>query len=98
MNKKRKGLCFRCEYRARFFETGHGPRAECQMTDMAVFSCYMYRPVAPAITEVAHADDPRPRLGPPIISSRERYAGIAKGKYTAKGLDGGKIIVYWTPN
>lgn len=37
------GLCHRCEHRAAYHETGHGPRFECGGA-WSVCSCYMYTP------------------------------------------------------
>jgi hypothetical protein len=89
-------LCFRCEFRARFHETGSGPRHECKM-DYGVRSCYMYRPVRPCLLEPLRKDI-RPRFGPSLISSRERCAGIADGSYVAKKVKGNVCVLYWTPN
>ena len=44
--KTRTCLCYRCEHRARGFETGHYPRCECRDLDRAVSGCYMYMPSA----------------------------------------------------
>lgn len=71
------GLCYRCEFRAKFFETKEGPRAECKIPDRGVGSCYLYRPVTPYITKVANKTDPRPRFGPAIMSSREIVVRVA---------------------
>ena len=63
-----KGLCYRCEYRSQFKETGEGPRYECK-TDSSVYSCYMYRPVRPVLL-VRDRDDRRPIAGPWAFSAR----------------------------
>ena len=76
-------LCHRCEYRAKYNEketmkkgSGHGPRYECQ-TDMAVNSCYMYKPTKPLVVEPS---DSEKRL-------REQ-SGINRG---LGGLMGGRV-------
>lgn len=51
-----QGLCFRCEHRAQFLETGSGPRCECQMNTQQVVGCYMYRPCAPVVMKKASGD------------------------------------------
>jgi len=63
------GLCRRCEWRARFYETGSGPRCECQCEKSAVHSCYMYKPTLPYIMTANEGDD-RPEYGPAFISAR----------------------------
>lgn len=96
VNKKREGLCFRCEHRARFFENGSRPRLECGDVESAKYSCYMYRPVSPVV--LTHDSlDPRPALGPPMISSRVSYKRIAEGVYRLK-LIGGDLIPYLDPD
>ena len=66
------GLCFRCEYRARFHETGHGSRCECQDPTMNVSTCYMFRPTISPILVPSVPDDPRPLFGPGFICQRVR--------------------------
>lgn len=56
------GLCHRCEHRARFFETGHGPRCECQTPGYGVCSCYMYEPVTP-LEMTLNEREKRPPIG-----------------------------------
>ena len=93
---KHKGLCFRCEYRARFLEFRHQPRCECGMVHSSVCSCYMYKPVAPLVLVKSDNKDKRPFLGPAFISSRASAVDIAEGDYclakTKKGT-----VVYFKP-
>ena len=94
MQEEKKGLCFRCEHRARFFETGSGPRYECQQPDMAVHGCYMYKPVKPCVLK-KDKDDKRPRFAGALFSARERYAGIAPvNECDIKEIKEGTIL-YW---
>jgi hypothetical protein len=65
-------MCFRCEYRAKFFETEHGPRYECQQPTRSVQSCYMFLPCFPIVLEKANKDDPRMEHCSAIISARSR--------------------------
>lgn len=74
--EERKALCFRCEYRAQYLETGSQPRCECGM-DWGVGSCYMYRPTKPYIT-IGNDKDSRPRFAGFLFSSRERALRPAK--------------------
>ena len=55
-------LCYRCEYRAQFLETGRRPRFECGEIEKSKYVCYMYRPVKPIVLKRSDAakDDPRP--------------------------------------
>lgn len=95
--KPRSGLCWRCEWRARFFESGAQPRFECGQIDNAVIACYMYRPVAPVKLVKNDPEDPRPVFGPAMIASRVRIHGIAEGNYTLYVDDEGNMIPYWIP-
>ena len=69
------GLCHRCEYRAQFLESGHGPRCECQGTG-AVCGCYMYTPVRPVIQE-RRTGDRRPVSAPAMIRARMTGTRVA---------------------
>jgi len=70
-----RGLCHRCEHRARALETGGGPRWECGNFGEAVTSCYMYLPVLPAIME-RHENDDREIRWPAFARARSRYVGV----------------------
>jgi hypothetical protein len=95
---QRVGLCFRCEERALYLETGHGSRCECQSPTVNVASCYMYKPVRPVITQVAKGYAKRPRLGPTALSAREEGVAVATdmelqvAEYSKK-----RICLYWEP-
>jgi len=92
----RKCLCFRCEYRARFLETGFGPRYECGGIQTGSYCCYMYQPVRPCVLKPQKGDR-RPRFSGAMISAREQFAGIADGEYELmKGKAG--AIVWYHPN
>ena len=112
MNKKKKarefvesnGLCYRCEYRARFFETGHGPRYECQQPSEAVCGCYMYRPVRPCITTKQNNDDIREVYDGPMVAARSRLVRVADDKDVQLNLHplydkdtGVALLPYWEP-
>lgn len=45
--KTKKGLCFRCEHRATFWEEDFAPRAECKDVERTLSICYSYTPVRP---------------------------------------------------
>ncbi len=74
---KRYGLCFRCEHRAQYFETGHAPRMECGSPEICVGGCYMYKPVKPVVVEQQNPNDPRPIFGPALIAGRVQYKRLA---------------------
>lgn len=100
-NKENIGLCFRCEWRARYLETGSGPRCECGMTTRSSYSCYMYTPVRPLII-TANEKDKRFPLWPWMLSARCHTVGIANVFLTASIIKGkkrseDKFIKYWLP-
>ena len=64
-------LCYRCEHRAEFLETGHGPRAQCK-DEGSLAICYMFRPCFPVVTEQAYPSDERPRFAGAALAARER--------------------------
>jgi len=74
LKRLNRPLCYRCEHRARFHETGHGPRMECQNATTASCGCYMYRPVEPLILRAAESEKQigvkRPLGGPGMIAAR----------------------------
>lgn len=102
MTEEKRGLCFRCERRARALETGSGPRCECSNFTEASYSCYMYLPTLPAITAPRDNDDKRPRFSMPMLSSREKIVGIPdKDNMVLKGIVVNKkeksVLCYWVP-
>lgn len=42
-------LCFRCEHRASFLETGSQPRFECGNIENSNKGCYMFIPCRPVV-------------------------------------------------
>ena len=62
MSELGKSLCFRCEHRAQWHETGgkHQPRMECGEVNSSKYACYMYIPVQPVRIKRLDIDDPRP--------------------------------------
>lgn len=61
-------LCYRCDWRASYHETGDGPRCECKDKG-AVSSCYMYRPVRP-LTMTPIKGEKRPILTGALFGGR----------------------------
>lgn len=94
---KTQGLCYRCEYRARYYETGSGPRYECHSQDTCVAGCYMYKPVVPCATVPSNKVDWRPRHGPAMISSREYFDSVPEDMVLNRHTEGDKAVLYWTP-
>ena len=92
----KKGLCFRCEHRARYHETGRGPRCECQSEKQAVYSCYMYRPVNPVVLAPNEGDD-RPMFAGSMFSGRSHFVRVFKSELAAKETDDG-VFLYCTGN
>lgn len=95
MPEERKGLCYRCEHRARFFETGRGPRYECQQPEMAVHGCYMYKPVKPLILKKQKGDK-RPEFAGAMLSARQEYVGLPDFELNLAKVKDGKVL-YWEP-
>ena len=95
--KKNQGLCFRCEHRAVYYETGRAPRCECGDIDSCKFACYMYRPVCPVTTTPLDKGDKRPRHGPSMISSREQFKEVASAFRLTLHQDGDSSTLYWVP-
>lgn len=91
--KEVKGLCFRCESRALFLETGRRPRFECGDIEQCNHGCYMYKPVKPVILAKV-TGDVRPQFGPSFISARSRYAGKPKMVLNVREVDEGNVL-YW---
>lgn len=93
---KTLGLCWRCEHRATFHDTGFGPRSECQQTEMAVHSCYMYRPVKPLVL-APDKGDRRPMGAPAMIAARAHAVRVAEGEYHGHKGQGG-LVVWFEPS
>ncbi len=102
MIQERKGLCFRCEYRAQYFESGHAPRMECGLPDTCKWACFMYKPVLPVIIGRLNKRDPRP-ITLNILSARVTYLDTAKSEDMELVSVHGKtnkepsMLVYWRP-
>lgn len=101
-NRKEKrdkhGLCFRCEHRAQYYETGLSPRMECGEPETCKYTCYMYKPVRPVVVKAQDPDDPRPLFGPAMIASRVRYDRTANYKDCEAQLfnvGDGEYMVTW---
>lgn len=95
--RSREGLCFRCEFRAKFLETGSGPRHQCKQTNGNVFICYMYQPVKPVILGDPESSkgDPRPR-GSGILSKRHQFIKVPENMKLTYKEYGNNFALYWT--
>lgn len=101
--KKLIPLCYRCEWRARFLETGIRPRYECGDIKQAKFACYMFRPCKPVVVAPLQDDDLRP-LSANYLSCRYKGVRIAKDglvpgsseeiQFAGKELEDG-LLLYW---
>lgn len=91
------GLCFRCEHRALYFESGriHRPRHECGDVETSKFSCYMYQPVKPVVL-AKMAGDRRPQFAGFMISARSKCVRIPDLMLDLKKYRDGALI-YWVP-
>lgn len=86
-------LCYRCEHRARFFESGFRPRFECGAVDTSKYACYMYKPVAPCVL-LADKNDDRPQFGPPMIASRSSFVRVAETELKVKEYEDGNVLYH----
>jgi len=71
------GLCFRCEHRARYLETGERPRYECGNADSQVYGCYMYQPCLPVIVTGAPDALERRPFDAPLFAGRVHAVRVA---------------------
>lgn len=103
VHRDRGGLCFRCENRAAFFETGRRPRCECGDINSSKYSCYCFQPVKPPIL-ARNANDNRPMFGGWMFSARSHRIDLPTR--TNMVIDAHKIrvgnkracyIPYWKP-
>jgi len=90
----KKGLCYRCEYRAQFLETEHGPRSECGNTGSAVGSCYMVAPVKPLVLLKNANSFNRPQSAG--AASRSHSETLADCRLNLESQRKGSVL-YWTP-
>lgn len=96
-----QGLCFRCEYRAKFLEEGNGPRFECKVPEMSVMGCYMFQPVKPICIKPREGDN-RPMSLNYFSSRIERVDASPELELAIQDQDKGQaifkgILVYWKP-
>ena len=91
------GLCFRCEHRAAFLETGIHPRFECG-SSMAVHGCYCFMPCKPVA--VAPIDgEKRPIFGPWMLAGRIQSYGLVdheRLRLRLVDIDGRAVAAVWT--
>lgn len=94
MSEFGKGLCFRCEHRARFLEVQNGPRCECGDVKLAVYSCYMYQPVVPFVLEANEGDD-RPIGAPWMVAPRCHAIEVYKDCTLKLRMLKKGFLLYW---
>lgn len=83
-------LCWRCEWRVGFHETGNQPRHECGQIERSIDSCYMFMPVKPIPVKKSYPDD-RPislsALGARVSFDKDvKYKLALKGTKTVSGM------------
>jgi len=95
---KKEGLCFRCEWRAKYLEEDSAPRYECSEIDRAICSCYMYKPVMPVVLKT-NSNDKRPQIGTVgnLFSGRSSFIKLIDPKYKMIANDDGTYIIYVVP-
>jgi len=93
--KRRIGLCYRCEFRAEHLETGRTLRFECGNDKSSVGSCYAFKPVTAPIVEPNNGDK-RPMFSGLAFCARVRAIGLPEVEYLANEVKGG-LVVYTKP-
>lgn len=98
-------LCFRCEHRCKANElkmernqTGldlTSPRAECNQSEISVFSCYMYKPVEPMT--VRYAENSEGIKYPGSVASRRVKANRLLNLRLSAIESGNEILLYYEP-
>jgi len=91
------GLCFRCENRSIFHETGRKPRYECGES-RAVHSCYMFTPTKPIAVGLIPWER-RPIFGPWMLAGRiQSYGLVDRERLRLKlvDIDGHAVAAVWT--
>ena len=93
-------LCYRCEWRAKFLEDGHGPRMECGDIENSKYICYNYRPVKPCVLkypdysneEYDHIN--KARLPGGMMGARMECKGLADVELEATEIDGNWVFMW----
>ena len=97
MNTEGTGLCYRCEHRAAFLETGSRPRYECGES-RAVHGCYCFMPTKPIAVRPIEGEK-RPIFGPWMLAGRiQSHDLVDDGRLCLKLVDlgDGKVSATWT--
>ena len=97
MNTEGMGLCYRCEHRAAFLETGSRPRCECGES-RAVHGCYMFMPTKPIAVGPIEGEK-RPIFGPWMLAGRIQSHGLVDDERIRMqliDLGDGKVSTVWT--
>ena len=94
--KHKKGLCFRCEHRARYLEEGSSPRYQCGDVSVNSSGCYMYQPVRPVVLK-RNTGDKRPQFASYVLSARSQFVRVDEtAKLKLKEHKDGNEL-YWVP-
>lgn len=101
MHRKRskqhsKALCFRCEHRAHYLETGKGPRCECEEATKAVDNCYYYAPVKPCMLKWTDGD--RRLLGAGLNGCWVKRVPSVSMCLALRKYKGGRSLLYQIPD
>ena len=88
-------LCYRCEHRALFLETGSRPRFECGDIENSKAGCYMFSPVKPVILQ-KDKKDKRAQFGHWLFAARSSAVSIAPCVMHFKKYKKG-TCPYWIP-
>jgi len=87
-------LCYRCEHRAKYLETGERPRFECGEVGKSKSSCYYYVPIMPIVLQ-RDKGDKRPVAAPWLFSARSHFVRMPENlKLDVKKYKDG-YMMYW---
>lgn len=90
-----RGLCFRCEFRALYLETGFGPRCECKDVQSSSYSCYAFKPVMPLVVK-PRTGDRRSLYGGMLLGGRMTPVARSEMELHGKKVKHG-YLAYWLP-
>ena len=97
MSIENKGLCFRCECRAVFLETGKKTQLECGMSvEGTVYGCSEYQPVKPLVVE-KEIDKERTQFTGDDVLIRSLYVEDADCCQLIEQTVHNGVIEYWIP-
>jgi len=89
-------LCYRCEHRAHFLETGERPRYECGEINKSKYACYMYKPCKPIAMKrhLPEKQDPGPEHAG-FFGCRMEFSKFPDVELYIKRLNKKESVLLW---